>query len=84
MDHDPISEPPTARKISGKQQAGKDMEDYFGFEVSHRPHQTACIRDVAIIFDFSFFDATIQDEDEHLEDEHEISKSTIQLLNFEE
>lgn len=29
-----LEEEPTARKISGKANAGKDMEDYFGFEVS--------------------------------------------------
>lgn len=49
MDNEPMSEPPTARKISGKQQAGKDMEDYFGFEVSHKRHQATCFRDVVLI-----------------------------------
>lgn len=36
------------------------------------------------IFYFFFFHSTIQDEDEQIDDEHEISKSTIQLINFVE
>lgn len=34
LEPEPIDEAPAARKISGKAAAGKDMEDYFGFEVS--------------------------------------------------
>lgn len=33
LEHDPIHDVPSARKISGKTQTGKDMEQYFGFEV---------------------------------------------------
>lgn len=79
MEHDPI-DVPSARKISGKAQAGKDMEDYFGFEVSH--HHT--FDETKSLFSVIFVRFDRQDEDEQIDDDHEISKSTIQLINFED
>lgn len=39
LEEDPTDAVPTARKITGKAQAGKDMDDYFGFEVSRHAHR---------------------------------------------
>lgn len=78
MDDDPIGVS-SARKISGKAQAGKDMEDYFGFEVS--PDVTTSLTKFDFNF-FPFFVDSFQDEDDQIEEDHEISKSTIQLINF--